>query len=189
MIVRAFTVLWFMVVWVALWEDWSPGNALTGLALGVLVVGMFTVDRTAGPAFRFRPLRFAAFVAYFTWKVLEANVVVTLQVLRPRRRTREAIVSVPVTDTSDTVLAILSNAISLTPGTLIIEIDHDPAVLYIHVLHLESIAQVRYNIFRLERYVIKAVGTQACLDDLERRMSTLKATMTPTEADRPGGDA
>ena len=187
MIVRAFTLLWFMVVWLALWEDWSQGTALTGLGVGVLVIALFTVDRPRGPAFRFRPLPFLVFVGYFTWKVLEANIVVTLQVLRPKRRTREAIVAVPVTDTSDTVLTILSNAISLTPGTLIIEIDHDPAVLYIHVLHLESIEEVRFNIFRLERHVIKAVGTQACLDDVERRMQVLRTTMARPEP--PGGGA
>ena len=98
-----------------------------------------------------------------------------LTVLRPRLQLRQAVVAVPVRGASDSLLTLLANAISLTPGTLTLEVDRPQSTLYVHVLDVgtghDAVQRVRDDIRRLERLAILAVGSAAgrrqLSDDLE----------------------
>ena len=76
----------------------------------------------------------------------------------------------------------VANAISLTPGTLTIEVATDPNVLYVHVLHLHDIDAVRRDVTRLERSVLRAFGTDEAVAEVERRL----AALDDTGASQPG---
>jgi hypothetical protein len=66
--------LWLVALWVALWGRLSAATVLTGAAVAVGV--QLVLPRAApGPAGAVRPLRFAHFLAYFVYKLIEANVV------------------------------------------------------------------------------------------------------------------
>jgi multicomponent Na+:H+ antiporter subunit E len=71
-------------------------------------------------------------------------------------------VAVPVVGTSDQLLTLLADAVSLTPGTLALEVDRPGAVLYVHVLDLGGadggVEGVRRSIIRLERLILQALG-------------------------------
>jgi multicomponent Na+:H+ antiporter subunit E len=58
---------------------------------------------------------------------------------------------------------VLADAISLTPGTLTLEVDRARSTLYVHVLEVgegpDAVARVRRDIVALERLAIRAVGT------------------------------
>jgi multicomponent Na+:H+ antiporter subunit E len=66
-------------------------------------------------------------------------------------------VSVPLATTHPTIIAGVANMVSLTPGTITIDVAMDPTTLYIHVLHFESAARTRADIAMLERYLVAAV--------------------------------
>lgn len=154
---------WLLVVWIALWGDLSLANVLSGVAVAS---GLMVAFPHAGPRplARVRPVRALVFLAYFLYKLVEANVVVAWEVITPNNESiNEAIVAVPVTGASDAAITILANAMSLTPGTLTLEVGRDPAVLYVHVLHLRDIDQVRRDVYRLERLVLRAFGDEAAL--------------------------
>ena len=57
-------ILWLVVVWGALWGDWSVGNLVFGLILAVFVTRTLTLPpvRLSG---RFNVLHFALFVITF----------------------------------------------------------------------------------------------------------------------------
>lgn len=153
-------------VWLALWQDVSAANVLSGLliAAGVLYVFPYPPHRR-GLGFRFLP--FVRFAAVFAWSVVKANAIVAWEVITPRNRINEGIVAVPVASQHPVVITMVSHAIILAPGTMVIDIDWEPeTVLFVHVLHLRSVEAVRQEVLTLERLACDALG-------VERRPSTV----------------
>ena len=106
-----------------------------------------------------------------------SGVSLALLVMRPRTVLRQAVVAVPVRGASDRLLTLLANSISLTPGTLTLEVDRSRSTLYVHVLDVGAapgaVERVRWDILRLERLAILAVGSAECrralAEDLQER--------------------
>lgn len=152
-------VAWLTAVWVFLWEAPSVANLLSGLALSAALVFLYPAH---GPVLApVSALGFARFAVYFLWKLVEASAVLAWEVVTPRNTINEGIVAVQIRGASDALTTIVANSISLTPGTLTLEVDRDPTVLYVHVLHLRSIEEVRADILQLEAHVVDAFGSAA----------------------------
>ncbi len=161
-------ICWLTVVWVALWGSLSAANVLGGLAVAaavLLVLPLPDVPAEGGV----RPVALARLGAVFFWELVKASVIVVVQVLRPRASLRQAVIAVPVVAVSDQLLTVLANAVSLTPGTLALEVDRPNSTLYVHVLNVEedSVDDVRRSIVALERLAIRALGSKACLAALD----------------------
>lgn len=86
------------------------------------------------------------FLLYFLWELLLANLRMARDVIRPIDKLRPAIVAVPLDVTSDWEITLLSNLITLTPGTLGLDVSSDKKVLYVHVMDLEDVEQLRRDI-------------------------------------------
>jgi multicomponent Na+:H+ antiporter subunit E len=123
-----------MVAWLALTGDLGVANAAFGLALG------WAAMRLAGPQRRFPPdalrrvpgaLCLGAFLA---WELLLSNLRVMRVILSPRRHLRPVFVAVPLDVRSDAGIALLANLLTLTPGTLSVDVSTDRRTLYVHAL-------------------------------------------------------
>ena len=66
-------------------------------------------------------------------------------------------VACPLLNQTPLVATIVSDAITLTPGTLTLDVRTDPTVLYVHVLGLGDPDDVRADVKELERLVVGAV--------------------------------
>ncbi len=159
-------LLWLVVVWIALWGDLSAGNLIAGFVLALLIVMVFPLGARGIPG-GFRPLAAAHFLVYFMRKLMEASIVVWWEVVTPRNRINEGIVAIPIRGVSDTLTTMVANAISLTPGTLTLEVRQSPTVLYVHVLHLQDVDAVRREVQRLELLAIRAFGSAAAITAAE----------------------
>lgn len=162
---RPILVLWLTIVWVALWGDVTVANVASGIAVALTLVFALPAsgDRgraTSGGA-QIRPLRALHFAGWFAWKLVEANVVVAWEVLTPRNKINEGVVAVPLHGCSDGLTMLVASCVSLTPGTLVLDVEVDPLVLYVHVLHLRTIEEVRDEVQTLEHLAIQAFGTAA----------------------------
>jgi multicomponent Na+:H+ antiporter subunit E len=157
MIARAALIAWLVALWLILWRDVSYANLASGLAIAVAIS---TIHGQAGDRHspRVRPLALLAFLGFFAWKLLEANLILAREILTRRDTTRTGIIAVPLTPSSDLVITLVANAVSLTPGTLTVEVGDDPPILYIHVLHLYDLERVRQDIWHLERLARRAAG-------------------------------
>jgi multicomponent Na+:H+ antiporter subunit E len=141
-------------MWIALWERFSIANLLGGVAVGLALVLAFPPDRRG--TYTVRPLPAARFLGYFAWKLLEASAIVAWEIVTPRNRINEGIVAIPISGVSEGLTTIVANAISLTPGTLTLEVVERPTVLYVHVLHLRDVDAVRTEVRYLEALAIRA---------------------------------
>jgi multicomponent Na+:H+ antiporter subunit E len=97
------------------------------------------------------------FVAFFVWELIVANAQVAYEVVTPRHMLHPGIVRVPVSARSDLELTLLSNLISLTPGTLTLEIDSRGGALFIHGMFVDPIDEFRARVQRLDRRFLQVV--------------------------------
>lgn len=170
-------VVVLLVVWVALWGEPTVGNLLSGLVVVVVVTWVFPggpgrLARTDEGSFR--PLAALHYAAFFAWALVKATWDVALTVLRPATRVTEAIVAVPLRSRSPVIATMVANSITLTPGTMTVEVDDglapdgspradgdDHVVLYVHVLGLGDPQSIRDDGHDFERLAVKAFGSAA----------------------------
>jgi multicomponent Na+:H+ antiporter subunit E len=156
-------IAWLTIMWVALWGELSWANALGGLVASLVLLAVYRVGNRTAPSYALRPLAAVHFIAYFLVKLVEANFTLAWEVVTPRNRINEGIVAVPIRGYSDGLITLVANAITLTPGTVTLEVHRDPTVLFVHVLHLRDIEDVRAEVRRLELLAVKAFGPPAAV--------------------------
>lgn len=152
-----FVVAWSVFVWVALWGDLSIANVVWGGLLGGVTLALAPVRHMAHRV-PIRPWRIVRFVAVFLWALVRASAVVAWEVVSPTNRINEGIVAVDLRTTSPGLMTLIGNMVSLTPGTLTLEVRTEPATLYIHVLHLHEIEDVRGGVRHFEDVALAAFG-------------------------------
>lgn len=176
MIARTAAFVWLLLIWTTLIGDPSPANMTVGVVVCAGLLMFFRTTRTTADPIRFRPLHAIRFLVYFAIKFAEANVQVALAVINPARvRQRRAIVAVPIVVASELATALLANAVSLTPGTFILEMRRDPDVLYVHILQLTSVRDARLSILEMERYILRAVGPRESIEQIDRLLDEVTA--------------
>lgn len=150
-------MLGLTLIWLALWSDLSAANVLSGLVVAgviVLVSGPWPLGEVI-----IRPIRVAMFVGYFLYQLVVSTISVARAVIAPRDRINTGIVSVELRGCSDAVVTLIADAISLTPGTLTLEVQRHPLTLYVHALDVRDIDVLRREIHTLEVLAIRAFGS------------------------------
>jgi multicomponent Na+:H+ antiporter subunit E len=124
-------------VWALLTGVFSATNLVVGFGLGYATLS--AVRRTVGPTGYFGKVRqVLSFLVFYLGELVLANLRVAADVLSPRPHRHTRIVALPIEAHTPLEIWMLVNLISLTPGTLILDISTDRRVLYIHALHAET---------------------------------------------------
>lgn len=97
------------------------------------------------------------FVLYFAWQLLSANVKVALEVLTPGYSMRAAIIRVPTRCSTDLQVTLLANAITLTPGTMSLEIEPDTRAIHVHALFVDDRDTFLAGMARFEDELLRLV--------------------------------
>jgi multicomponent Na+:H+ antiporter subunit E len=144
------------LVWVAMSGQFDVPNLLLGFAFGYLV--LFLLQRVIGTSSYFRKsVLLVQFVAFYILEVIRSNVRVAVDVATPTSLAHPAIVAVPLDAHSDAEITLLSNLITMTPGSLSVDVADDRSVIYVHSMFVDDVEAFRRSI----------------KDDLERRVLEL----------------
>jgi len=137
-------ILFFLgfTVWSLL--NWVPDKQ--HMVVGVFVAAF--VSYITGDLFIRRPYTFKhtarywhfcfSYLPLFIWECIKANLDVAYRVLHPQLPISPGIVKVKTKLKSDTALTFLANSITLTPGTLSVDIDRNEGVLYVHWIDVKD---------------------------------------------------
>lgn len=185
-----------VLLWCAVWEDYSLHVALAGLAFSLLVMVLFPMPRIPFSG-RLNPWWFLVFTAQFLGDVVRSSVEVSKVVLLRGRAARSSIVGVRLRSHDDLVITLVSHALALVPGSIVLDVDRARSILYLHVLDAttdEDIEDFRAKALRVEAGIIKAVGTREDLELVHRYPDTAPPEEESAErrrpaAPRPGGTA
>jgi multicomponent Na+:H+ antiporter subunit E len=160
-------LIWLVVVWGALWQDFSPGNLLFGALIAVVVARLFYLPPVELSG-RFHVLRAIVFAGIFLAKVVAASwQVLFLAVARGPR----VISAVPLRSRSDLLVTATGHVISLIPGSLVVEVDRSTSTLYIHGINIrnaEDAAGLRKEVRETEAGLIRIMGTKDELSALNQ---------------------
>ena len=126
-------------LWILLFWSVTPAVLLAGVIFSLIVATVLQDIYPDSILLILSPRRWACFlvyVPYFLYYCIKANVDVALRVINPNLPIRPGIVKVRTTLTSDMAKTFLANSITLTPGTLTIDIDGQD--LYVHWINIST---------------------------------------------------
>ncbi|WP_250031078.1 Na+/H+ antiporter subunit E [Paractinoplanes maris] len=160
---RFIAALGLTVIWVLLWGSFTPLTVAGGLVIAVVVLIVFPLPAVTY-AGRIHPLGVLRFAGRFLTDMVVASVQVAVLAFRFGHVPRSAIVAVALRAPSDLGLTLTAEALSLVPGSLIVDADRRRGVLYVHVLGISSADEAdrfKQGVLDLERRIIRAFGSPA----------------------------
>lgn len=97
-----------------------------------------------------------SFIGYYLWELVKSNLIVAWDVLTPKHRMTPGVVAIPILAETDFEITMLANLISMTPGTLSLDVSDDRKTLYVHAMYLKDPQALRDDITNnLERRVLE----------------------------------
>ncbi len=109
-------------------------NVAIGFVMGMIVlhlVGAAVGDRKYVERF----IRIVGLLIIFVRELVVSSFRVAFAVLKPTLDFRPSVIMVPLDLTEDAHITLLANMISLTPGTLTIDVAEDKSCLYVHAMY------------------------------------------------------
>lgn len=142
--------LFFWNIFLALaWALAVGGLSLTNLAIGFVLgyAALWIAQPALGQSRYFRRVPQAIhFALYFLWQLILSNLRVAYDVVTPKYHMHPAIVAIPLDAQTDVEITLLANLITLTPGTLSLDVSSDRRVLYVHAMFVEDVESFRDSI-------------------------------------------
>ncbi len=144
------------VVYVMLTANTSTPNVIIGFAIGFFVISLYGLTRP-GPSYPGKVWRLFHFGIYFLKILVQANLKIAWECITPGLHQTPRILRHDVSDLNDTQLTVLANSITLTPGTLVVDVSDDHNWLYVHCMYAQdrsaAIAELRDLHDRLKQEV------------------------------------
>ena len=129
-----------LLVWLAL-----AGIQIQQLVVGAvvalvvsLVAGQFLITTEKQKHVLHRAMYAAFYLLKFIWEMIKANVHVAYLVIHPNVPIKPGIVKIKTTLTKDAAITVLTNSITLTPGTLTVDINEDTKEIYVHWIDVKE---------------------------------------------------
>ena len=127
------------IAWTALMNELSWLNLLFGFFLGYFIIFFASEGGlTDKPTYILRVIRLARFTIFFFKEVIVSNIRIMIEVLTPTHYMQPGVVAVPLDAKTDLEIFLLANLVTLTPGTLSLEVSDDRKTLYIHAMYVDK---------------------------------------------------
>lgn len=134
------------LAWMMLTGKFTPANFLFGFGASYLLL-RFCQPAVAPSSRYFDKVRTAiAFVVFFFWELTKANFRVAYELVTPRYFMKPGVIAVPLDVQTDAEITLLANLITLTPGTLSLDLSTDRRILYVHAMYIDDADSLRREI-------------------------------------------
>lgn len=154
-----------VLLWSVLWGQVTWLSILTGIIVAVVVTRVFYLP-PAELSGRINLWYTVVFLAHFLLDVAAASFTVAYQALNPRPIPRSSVIGVQLRTRSDLIMTLDAIAMSLVPGSLVVEADRERSILYLHTFDTETTEDVeamRTKVLVVEARIVRAIGSRADL--------------------------
>lgn len=147
------------IIWAALWGSPTLLMVATGYVLGFMTLWFAAPVFGLNNAYFLRSWRILRLIMFFLYELVMSSLRVAYDVLTPNDYSTPAILDMPLDVNSDFEILLVTNLISLTPGTLSLDVSADRKTLTFHAMYAEDpdavIAELKNGMERLVREVFE----------------------------------
>jgi multicomponent Na+:H+ antiporter subunit E len=129
--------LFLGLIWCAATGEFSLLNLSIGFGLGYLIL-LFMHRHHGATSYVWHVPRALRFAAFFIGQLLLANLRVAYDIVTPRHLMKPGVISIPLDAKTDPEIVLLANLITLTPGSVTLDLSSDRRTLYVHVMYLDG---------------------------------------------------
>ena len=125
------------LIWLALTGNFTYINMFIGFIISYFI--LWIISRNSGDDRYFTiAFKVVGFFFFFLYEMLKANWQVAYEVMTSHLHMKPGIVKIELEAKTDLEITLLSNLISLTPGTLVVDVSDDKKVMYVHGMYLQD---------------------------------------------------
>jgi multicomponent Na+:H+ antiporter subunit E len=133
------------LLWAALVGSVDTAHLAVGFIVGY--AGLWLARPVLGETRYFRKLVDAAgFLCFFVYELVLSNLRVAWDVLTPKSYRRPGVIAVPLEEASDAEITVLANFVTLTPGSLSLDVAPDRSCLYVHAMFVDDPERLKTEI-------------------------------------------
>lgn len=144
------------VLWMFMWGEFDLYTLLVGFAIGYILLALASREMLdGGRPYGHRVWRVTVFSVYFLRILVKANLQVAWEIVTPGFHMTPAILRYDVSGMTDLQITTLANAITLTPGTLSVDVADGRDSLYVHCMYakdrdvvIEKLDELRYRLMK-----------------------------------------
>jgi multicomponent Na+:H+ antiporter subunit E len=183
-------ILVLVALWMLLWGTVSVLSVTSGvmIALAVTTILYLPPVQLSG---RFNPFWFAVYLIRFLGELVAGSVNVAWRAFSPRGVTGNSVIAVQLVTRSDIIMTLTAISVTLIPGSLVLEVDRQRSVLYLHALNTTdevAVNALRRSVHSFERSLVRSLGSPEDVSNC-RTVASLdeRARRSGTSSDREGG--
>ncbi|GLU88725.1 hypothetical protein Agsp01_09800 [Agromyces sp. NBRC 114283] len=150
-----------VLLWVMLWDHIDVLTVVSGVVLAVTVTRALYLPPVLLSG-RFNPWRGLLLGLRMMFDVVFASLQVAFLAVAPWWKPSNAIIAVQLLTRSDLVTTLTAEAISVVPGTVVVDIDRERGLLYLHALGTrthDDVERVKRQVLGTEERIVLAMGT------------------------------
>jgi multicomponent Na+:H+ antiporter subunit E len=143
------------LAWIILSGDFTGLSLVVGLVFGYVTLVLIEPQVPALKGYPARIPRILRFIGFFIKELVQANLRVGFDILTPPWHMKPGVIAMPLDARSELEITMVANLISLTPGTLSLDVSDDRKVLYIHAMFLDDEEELRRSLKEMENRALE----------------------------------
>lgn len=150
-----------VVLWCLVWGQVTVLTVLTGVLLAIVISLLFylpAIDLSGRVNFWHLLVFFVRLIV----DIARASIDVAWLVINPKYKPSSAVIAIPLDTRSDLIMTFTAEAISLVPGSIVVDVDRQESVLYVHVINVRTdkdLDEFRDEVFATEKRLVMAIGS------------------------------
>jgi multicomponent Na+:H+ antiporter subunit E len=148
------------LAWAALIGELTLTTFLSGFVIAYLIMCLVFLKASNNRSeVRHYLIRFPNIIRFFFFyiaEILKSNIQVAYDILTPSFHMRPGVIALPIEAKTDAEITVLANLISMTPGTLSLDVSKDRKTLFVHAMFIDDPEVLKRQIKdQLERRVLE----------------------------------
>ena len=142
------------LLWMLLTGSFTGPSFVFGFLIGYGALALIQTHVESLEGYAQKIPKLVIFLLFFIKEVIKSNAVVAYDVATPKLNIKPGVVAVPLEVNSAIEITLLANFITLTPGTLSLDVSDDRSVLYVHAMYLDDEVEFLRDLKKIEERII-----------------------------------
>jgi multicomponent Na+:H+ antiporter subunit E len=134
------------LVWAGLLGSFGLANLVSGFVVSYALLYLVTRGLPGHARYFGKVPRLIAFAGYYLWELLKSNAIIAYDVLTPTHHMKPGVIAIPLEAKTDLEITVLANLVTMTPGTLSLDVSEDRRTLFVHAMYIDDPDALRRDI-------------------------------------------